>query len=479
MWRAAAVDWSKMLAVKLFVRTADIVGAHALLAVLFNRFLADIGEDGTLKQLSKPVEGGPPTILFLNRPHYLDVVKTLASCGDFRCIDVSWGFLRYLLAAFVPEPDQSDLMPGSMGLRHDFRMAGPGTAIFERRKKYRAFLRKLLPLWFRRNGIDLVLNSDARYRRETDIAQVASELGFPHICITRESMFTISAIFDRSVRRHRAFGKFTGDQIFVQNDVTRKVFLQSGYARDDQITILGSIRLDPFLRRIQKCTSPPSGRKMVLMFTWPSSRKASDDSKVDLLESAKRTVRAMARVAVRRPDVDFIIKPKANHVRMGQIEPFLEIVSDVIGSLDGASNFKILEDDAAASDLILRASVICAMQSTTVLEAAVAGKPVILPHFRDIRGAPCADEVLMYGDCRHLFDVPDDEDDLVRLIEWRLEDDIVPEEVRQEQREMFSRHVAPLAGNGIERCVDLLWQHVEEGRRQRIAGQTSEGRVNV
>ncbi|MCG8510927.1 MAG: hypothetical protein MI741_17020 [Rhodospirillales bacterium] len=478
-WRAEVVDRGKMLAIKLLVRTADAIGAHALLAVLFNRFLADIGEDGTLKPLSRPVESGPPTILFLNRPHYLDVVKTLASCGDFRCIDVSWGFLRYLLAAFVPEPDQSDLMPGSMGGRHDFRMAGPGTAIFERRKKYRAFLRKLLPLWFRRNGIDIVLNSDARYRREADVAQVASELGFPHICIPRDSMFTISGTFSQSVKRHHLLGTFIGDQILVQNDVTRRVLLESGYARRDQITILGSIKMDSFLNRLRDQAGPPSGRKMVLMFTWPIWRPMNDGAAFDLDDCAKHTIRAMARVAVLRPDVDFVVKPKKNHVRVGQIEPYREIVSEVSGLPDGVSNFRFLEQDAAVSDLILDASVICTMQSTTVLEAAVTGKPIILPHLRAVREHPHADEVLMYADSRHLFDVPDDEDDLVRLIDWRLEDDTVPEEMRRERRELFSRHIAPLTGDGAERCANLLKKYVAEGRRQRAAGRMPEGMVNA
>lgn len=471
---------AKLFAFKVVLRTVDLVQAHGLLVASFDRFIVGIDHDGVLKNVRRSDRSDIPTILFLNHPHYPAVAKTLAAREDLNCLAISQGLLKFLLAAFVHEytthekavlarrydsTENNNLKP--YGIRHDFRMAEPGSRIDKGRRNYQAFLRKILPSFLERHGIDLVFNSDARYRREADFSRVASELGYPHICMPRDSMFIVPSMFANSVRRHKNLGTFHGDQLFVQNEATRQVFLQSGHAQEDQVSVLGSIKMDDFIQHLNSGAKFLPARKMVLMFTWPLDRRTQDHTVIDLHGPAKDTIRAMTRLALQRPDVDFVVKMKGIHIQTGQRSSLQEVVSTIEGVSNGLENLKFYGDEKSSSDLILSASVICAMQSTTVLEAAASRKPVILPHFKTLRDTPSADEVLMFGDCRELFDVPDTEDDMVELIEQRLEDANIPDAIHQARLDLFERHIAPLSGDGTERCVNLLKEYALKGRQKR------------
>jgi len=459
----------KVLIFKIALRGADLFKMHSLIAVLLDKFVSDIGPEGPLKKACRSGRRNVTTILFLNYHHYPEVAKLLATRDDLRCVAISWELLRYLLAAFVRQPTikEKNEHTATLGFRHEFRMAGPGTKIYRGRKKYRAFLRKFLPNLLERHGIDLVFNSDARYRREADFSRVASELGYPHICMPRDSMFIIPSTFENSVRRHRTLGTFHGHQLLVQNEATRQVFLQSGHARDDQITVLGAIRLDGFIQRVKSGAGHSSNRKTVAIFTWPLDRRARDGSVVELQDVAKSTIRAMARLAMRRSDVDFVVKLKGKHIQNGTLDSLRRIVVSVVGASNGLKKFAFYGDEVSAADVIFNASVVCGMQSTTVLEAAVARKPVILPHFKELRETHGADEVLMYGDCRDLFDIPNDENDLIDMVERRLEDGSIPDDRYQAMIDLFERHIAPLSGDGLEKCVNILTGYAEAGRQRR------------
>lgn len=96
------------------------------------------------------------------------------------------------------------------------------------------------------------------------------------------------------------------------------------------------------------------------------------------------------------------------------------------------------------------------MQSTVVLEAAVAGKPVILPHFREMCEREGSEQVLMYQDYRDLFDVPDDAADLKRMVMERLANPQIDEETMCRRRAMFEAHVSPLTGEATDVSLDLI-----------------------
>ena len=135
----------------------------------------------------------------------------------------------------------------------------------------------------------------------------------------------------------------------------------------------------------------------------------------------------------------------------GQISKFADVISDVSGENGTLPNIVFETGRMAAHDIILESDVICTMQTTVVLEAAVAGKPIVLPHFDTITSRPRADEVLMYREMRHLFDTPRTSSEMKSIILDRLLDGAVAPEILMERKAAFARYVSPLEPTATEK----------------------------
>jgi hypothetical protein len=134
-----------------------------------------------------------------------------------------------------------------------------------------------------------------------------------------------------------------------------------------------------------------------------------------------------------------------------------------------------------AQEVILKSSVVLALNSTTQLEAAVAGLPVIMPYFKDMRGE-AAGENVKFKEHTDLFDVPDTPEELMELVLRRLEDPTIAPGVMEKRRALFAQLVSSLDGGAAERYLDLLTRVVaEQGRneadRQRVPGMAEKEAV--
>tara|TARA_B100000315_G_scaffold248792_1_gene279080 strand:+ start:618 stop:893 length:276 start_codon:yes stop_codon:yes gene_type:complete len=83
---------------------------------------------------------------------------------------------------------------------------------------------------------------------------------------------------------------------------------------------------------------------------------------------------SIIRLAQRLPNVDFVIKPKRVHMTKDiSWDGYLKVVNETGIDLNKLKNY-IIELGANVHDLILNSDVVIALQSSTVLESAVAGK---------------------------------------------------------------------------------------------------------
>ena len=110
------------------------------------------------------------------------------------------------------------------------------------------------------------------------------------------------------------------------------------------------------------------------------------------------------------------------------------------------------------------------MQSTTVLEAAIAGKPVILPHFKEMREREGAGQVLMYQEYYGLFDVPDNSEHLKAIIFDRLSKPEIKSVVMKGRRALFEKYVSPLNGGATQMSLDMIRETARWRRMAQLAG---------
>ena len=465
-----------MAAFKLVVRMIHAAGLHGVLAAAWVPLVKEIHADGSRTKPRTPAVG-TISILILDDGRLRGDDRILAGIGDFRCLHLSSILRRFLLAAFVREPTAEEWAnpPSGKSLRYDFADPEPESEVGQGREAYRAFLRRFLPRFYDRFGIRAVINSDDRYRKDRDITIVSSELGYPHICLYREAMaYLLPFNYEDARDRHAAFGRFGGDMILVQNEVVRRMFLESGYVDPDKLRISGCTRMDGLLEVIRNGDFQTNDRRRVVFFTMNSNTDRRNGVKFDLMPVSLEVVSSLAELAMERPEIDVVVKLKDLHFKGpkgGQLPVLQDEVRRVAGDLESVPNLSFSTDRAGAQKLILSSDVVCAMQSTTVLEAAVAGKPVIVPCFDWIREEPDAHDFIIYMDDLHLFDVPADGRELKQMILRRLENKTVPEDILARRRALFERYVGPVTGGSTRIVADTIKQLVAEtGGAERSMG---------
>ena len=444
-----------LFAFRLLVRAFAAAGTHRALARFCARYVAELRDGRRHPAAFASAADGRITVLALDYERFRGDVDLFAADSGFRILIVSWNLLRHLLAAYVRPPTDAENLdrPGGRLPRVAFAEAPAGSALDLARQRFRAFLRRFLPAFLGGFGVDVVMNSDFRYRREMDFTRVAAELGIAHVCYYREAMYIVPANYHFAVERHRAFAPFRGTVIAVQNEITRRMFLEAGLAPQGRIAVRGCPRMDGYLQRIGNSHRQAPEAHQVAWFSSPSGVTLEDLSYFDLLTSSCSAVRALAELARDDPSLRVVLKMKDKH--RGQLPRLREVVAEAGGGTPPA-NVEFVTERMAAHDVLLASRVVVCMQSTVVLEAAIAGLPVLLTHFRELRGRAGAGRALMYQECRAPFDVPEDAEDLKRLVVARLDDPVVAEGVMRQRRALFAEHVSTLEGGATLRSLALI-----------------------
>ena len=366
---------------------------------------------------------------------------------------ISWSFLEHMMKSYVTDNDSSKYSNQAIGFRSRFRMEKENPDIYEQRKKYRQFLRLFLPILYKFYDFKMILNSDHRYRREADICRVSSELGFTHICYYREALYITKSNYLLAVKRHAEYGKFYGKAILVQNEITKKMFVESRMLDENQIFIRGCPRMDNYISRIKNKKPKSKNFRQISYFSCPAGAQTSNLKRIDLFKHSLNTIITIAKFCAKNRNINFIIKFKDMH--LSQLPIIKEKLKNTFND-NVPENIVIETGRMAAQEIILSSDIVVSMQSTIVLEAAISSVNVILPHFKDLRKQKGAKDVLMYQEHRDLFDVPEDYNDLVKIIKNRIQTKKINKNKLKKVRQLFEKYVSPLNENATKTSLNLI-----------------------
>ncbi|MGE0613669.1 MAG: hypothetical protein AB7O70_15110 [Hyphomicrobiales bacterium] len=471
-------DRLKLLLFGWIVRICDAAGAYGPLSRICARYVCRIADGRRAALDDVAADDARVTVLVLDYDRFRGDIDILSRSPELRFIVVSWNLPRMLLRAFVDLPtarEEAQLPPGRIA-RIVFSQAEPESRTGRQRERYRAFLRKFLPVFLGGLNVDVVMNSDFRYRREMDLVRVASECGFAHICYYREAMYIVSANYKLAVERHHALRPFHGDIIAVQNEITRKMFIESGIAPADRIVIRGCPRMDGLVEKLRSRQAKASGMRQIAYFSCPGGAQLEDLRYFDFFSTTRQVIRVLAELAIEDPELRVVIKMKDMHIA-AQLDAIRQELNVANGGNGVPANVEVELGRMAAQNVIRDSDVVCGMQSTVVLEAGVTGKPVILPHFKTMREAEGADQVLMYKEYGYLFDVADDAEALKALFLARLDNPVVPDDVVSQRRQLFEEHVSSLEGGAVRRSVQLIKETAKRRRMRSVERQQAHAAV--
>jgi len=285
---------------------------------------------------------------------------------------------------------------GDIGRRTDprefIRESDPG--IKASRLGLTQLLAKILPLVCKIRHIDAIATCTFYYKQDRDWERAAVQSSVPFFVFQKENMQD-PVIQEASVKRYVDLGfMFSGTHMFVANRLQRDVVLRAKVCGPDNVTAIGSLRMDD-LQRTPLANLKNHQRKMVLLLSFhhavgllqiPAEDRESffsisrKDGFVDYFDIVHR---AIIRLSKKRPDIDVVIKTKWAGRWIQEIQ---RCMSEELGSNASLpENLEILSE-GNTQDLLGRANVIVGINSTALLEGMVLGKSVVVPLFAEAGG---------------------------------------------------------------------------------------------
>lgn len=247
---------------------------------------------------------------------------------------------------------------------------------------------------------DAVLTGNFAYHAEREMAAALETLGVPFIAIHKECVRSPAyAEFFGFVYRKRR-GPFSGRRILCYDEQERDLEIQAGVASAEQVTVTGMPRLDfvHAARREAASRGEASKRQrqvLFLSFGVKSSlpelvRKMSGppytrykerlEPELESLNWARlhaETHQALLRLALEAPDIDVVVKTKG-----GVGEHATDVLRDILKVDRLPPNLRVIYG-GNPHRLLLDSDAICGFNSTSLLEAIAADRPVVVPRFAE------------------------------------------------------------------------------------------------
>jgi len=427
---------------------------HSKLAFFYSLIIKELTSDGKIKRPSKQAGNNKLTILVLSIDGFRSDVDCIANTNEFRVLIIPVQWQRRLVYQFYPVELQKygfKNNPDQLGYKYS-----------KEQEEIREFLYEFLARLYKRISINCVISPHSRYVADLDWGAVSTKLGVPHILIPRDSQFASSPYLLNRMKHFFSDGlpKFEGKHIIVQSELDREVYIDTGYVDVEKTSSLGCPRMDGFLRKSkEKRLDAKRRRKKVVFLPFTYKEKGTFDI-LDLRSYVKELQLFFLRFAIKFPEIDVVIKPKPKGLKPWEKEVMFEMIGDA-----GTENNKLLNliirNDIDIHSLFRESDVVCGLNTSALLEAAVIGLPIIIPYFKDLQ-CPKYDERLFYRDAYNLFDIAEDTIELESLILYRLENPIIEEKIMEGRKALFGKYVSSVKGDATEKHVTLIKEIVNK-----------------
>jgi len=401
-----------------------------------------------------------PTILALTPFRFRGDLNILSDSRQYRVLGLPDKWEVILLRVFWPSnisEIRSEQYYRTSGNDKDVRFQN------NLRKSLKLFLLSL----YSKLKVDCVISAGVHYETDIKLGLVSEEIGVPYIVFHREGIYMPRAL-EALENEYRNLGKFVGTHIVVHNEDIKATLIKSAFAGPDEVSVLGCLRMDNFIRRIQLSninycsTVLPNNKKVVTLFSFTHGsvavgvnnaiRHFSKERNEGFIKLFEHVHASIAQLAIQNKDVEFVIKLKWGGEWAEEIECVLRKNNMDISKI---KNLQIMID-IDAHDLILRSDIICGFSSTTLLESAIAGKPVIIPYFDEALKKEYTDFV-EFKDSFHLFNVAYSIKEFERLIVECLRSPIKISESQMNGRyALFEKYVSRMSGNALDKYVETV-----------------------
>jgi hypothetical protein len=433
---------------------------------LVSRALLALTHKLTLPSAGPPAASKPPRrrilILSIDKAGVRqDIEEAFANTEDYELVVWPSYALRSIARALL-----------APGLSHD-RYVTNDPAVEASKLSYRQFLREVWKRLTTSYPIDAVVGVNFGYYVQREFAAALEESGTPFIVLQKENLNGMTARradFWRIVYE-KGRGKFTGRKILVYNDTERELQISSGIVDAGNVIVTGMPRLDRIHRWRRDHAGSEIKRAQVLFFGFGRKDKVPGrnlkklkakgllTTAAELEEAGEQwselswdqlcagACRGIAAFASSRPDVQVIVKTK------GQTTQAQETTELLRGGEDLPANIQVIRG-GDPFELITESSVVVGFNTTGLIEAVAAGKPVVVPWFGEVHDETMRDLILDLADA---VDYAHSPGELVeRIVAQLAPGATVPAELQASSTKMLRRLVGNDDGGAGARVLQAV-----------------------
>ena len=260
--------------------------------------------------------------------------------------------------------------------------------------KYHAYLKKTLPVLQKLIGFKAVMSCNFGYIEQQELAKVCEENEVPFIVLNKEGIVIPSA-YDEFVQEFKS-RRFIGAKMLCYNNLIKKALLDLKLPglTEDKMEVVGVPRLDRYF--LEKEYNPKNQKQITLFSFFPSDKfrylKLSSEWIMEIDKISEQFHKLFIDFAFRRPDFQVIIKTKvAKH--------YLKYVSKMVGENSGNDTMNlVITNNADSTGLVKDSMAVAGFNSTTLIEAIIAGKTILSPDFSQILKDQAWDYFEGYGE---------------------------------------------------------------------------------
>ena len=402
---------------------------------------------------NKKINKNKIVILALNPFRFRDDLEIIEKKNiDFFIYRMLFSFQCFLFTCFYTDP-KSEI--------HE----GIDKEVKREQIRYQDFLRKFLPLLVNALKIKVVIGPGLFYRQDYDMAKIFKEIQIPVLIFHREGNLGSVAYKESFASRCKLYSNFHGTAIMVHNKIQNDIIVNSKYMDKKNVHIIGVLRMDKWIKANRFIQNKKVLHKRITLFSFgpgaviltskPPQWPLDQNNYMPVL--AKEVHKTVINFAIQNPKIEVIIKCKWLGTWK---ESLLKLINFKESDLNNIPNL-LITAEKDAQKLISMSDVVIGFGSTTLLEASIANKAVIIPHFAEITKESFINNVY-YKDNFSCFDIANSSDELFKMISKYTTDYISFDHLRLKRKNMFEDYVSPLDATAVKNSHKYIMSYAKQ-----------------
>lgn len=262
------------------------------------------------------------------------------------------------------------------------------------------FLVKMLKIFYGYIKPCALMVANVRHIDDYEWNVVSQRLGIPCILFFREGNMVNGNGYSVAFNRHQRFGNFYGKSILVHNEITKKMFVESGFASESEVAITGLLRTDELVNKVQSAENNIIKNSILFFMPSPPVRRSKSNPYAVYY---RNVIRVLLEIAVENSDYTIRVKFKPERCYLkNEIQDFKEVLSDYGFDLNKIPNLIVCSDEDVY-DLILTSEIISGTTTTALMEAFLAQKYVVIPLLNGFYDGLKTESEFVYAEHLDLF----------------------------------------------------------------------------